>query len=116
MLTNCRFKSRGPRFGYFIRTIVICLPVCASIMHGGLNGWTAISDIDTQTAKARLVNRAQKGDRLVPTHPTDGRPEDPQMIAPRAAPAGSGLPDGCEPAVSPLANGQLARLPGRCVS
>jgi hypothetical protein len=57
------------------------------------------------------VNRALKGDRLMPL-PTGGTDRQ-GLQAPRANPK---LPDGCEAAVSQMTRSSLAQTPGRCIS
>ena len=93
MLMTCRSKSRRRIFGYFMRTIVACGAVCASILLASLNGSTARSEISTQ---ASLVNREHKGDRMppVPAFPLDADRQSQQDTPPAARV--QELPDGCE--------------------
>ena len=81
-----------------------------------------ISDVGiesgTRLTAHGIVNRTLKGDRLPPApafHPNAlKRPL--ETNAPRESVPDSKLPDGCESLVSSLANIQLARIAGRCVS
>jgi hypothetical protein len=113
MLTTCKSQARRPIFGYFMRTIVACGAVCASILLASLNGSTASPEISTQ---ASLVNRDHKGDRLplVPAFPLGADKQSQQNTAPAAV--DRKLPDGCESAVSPIVDRRLARIASRCIS
>ncbi len=84
-----------------------------------------VSDLDAGPRVApssqnvsQIVNRAPKSDRL-PLAPAI-RPSSvnraSKTIAPRASASDLKLPNGCELLVSPLANFELARTAGRCVS
>jgi hypothetical protein len=106
VLKNYRSKSRHPIFGYFMRTTFACGAICASILLGSLNGWTAGSAVSTH---ASLVNRDHKADRL-PTVQLDADKRSQQNRPTRE------LPDGCESAVSPIVDKHLARIASHCVS
>ena len=112
MLTTCKSKPRRPIFGSFMRMIVVCGAVCASILFASPNGLTARSEISTQ---ASLVNRDQKGDRmpLVSTFHSKADTQSQQTTPPAAEVR---LPDGCKSAVSPIVNRRLARIASRCIS
>jgi hypothetical protein len=113
MLRSCRSQSRRSIFGYFMRTIVACGAVCASILLAGLNGSTARTEIRTH---ASLVNRDHKGDRLplVPVFHSKADKQSQQNTPPAAA--APELRDGCESAVSPIVDRHLARIASRCIS
>ncbi len=57
MLTTCKSQSRRQIFGYFMRTIVVCSAVCASILLVSLNGWTAGSEISTMQTSSTAITR-----------------------------------------------------------
>jgi hypothetical protein len=68
-------------------------------------------------APVQSVNRAMKGDRLLPA--SSSHMVQPQRLpAERAAdPQPSGpMPVGCEPAISTMSDRALARVPSRCLS
>lgn len=65
----------------------------------------------------QIVNRALKGDRLLLAHAIHSDVgTQPLVRAPRTTAPGANLPDGCEALVSSVANSELARIAGRCVS
>ena len=66
---------------------------------------------DAARDAAMAVNRALKGDRLMPPGPSGTDRQG--LQAPRANPK---LPDGCEAAVSSMTRSSLAQTPGRCIS
>lgn len=105
MLQNPSSKSYRAIFGHLLRTTGACGAVCASMFVGSLNGWTAGTEINAQE---RFVNREHKGDRLPPVLTFDLHADQQAQIR--------NLPDGCESAVSPIVDKQLARIAIRCIS
>jgi hypothetical protein len=63
----------------------------------------------------QTVNRALKGDRIVPALVTESLRRALEIKRPAQSPD-TKLPDGCEALVSPFANPRLARTAGRCTS
>jgi hypothetical protein len=78
-----------------------------------LDGWSAGFEIKTH---ATLVNRDQKGDRLQvkPAFRQQASDKSRNTVPPPAALRE--LPEGCESAVSPIADVGLARIASVCVS
>jgi hypothetical protein len=86
------------------------LAMLAIITGLGMSDLTARTGLDPQT-----VNRTVKGDRLplAPAfHPDVWR----RPVELKAPTPDAKLPDGCEAPVSSIANPELARIAGRCIS
>lgn len=76
-------------------------------LAGGLRTPPVAAAPDAVSKASAALNRALKGDRLLPGVPTEveGR----KVPQPR-------LPDGCEASVSSMTRSSLAQTPARCLS
>jgi len=89
----------------------------AIIMALGMSDLTARTGLDPAGQVGQIVNRSLKGDRLplIPAfHRDAGRP--PVELKARTSTPEAKLPDGCEALVSSIADSELARVAGRCIS
>src|SRR5262245_15726617 len=109
MLAN-RTSKTSLSTSRFVSTTVICCAVCLSFSTYGFEGRTVASSLEIGT---QMVNRVHKGDRSTGTVLTPGRDLLEGLPSPSAPLV---LTDGCESAVSSIADEQLARVPSRCVS
>jgi len=86
----------------------------AIIMALGMSDLTARTGLDPA---GQIVNRSLKGDRLplIPAFHRDAERRPVELKVRMSTPEAK-LPDGCEALVSSIANSELARVAGRCIS
>jgi hypothetical protein len=89
----------------------------AIIMALGMSDLTARTRLDPAGQVGQIVNRSVKGDRLplIPAFYRDAGRRPVELKARTSTPEAK-LPDGCEALVSSIANSELARVAGRCIS
>lgn len=124
MLTHRPNRSRASRstFGSsrsLAGGLIVAVAMLAFIIGLGVSDLTARSRVEPSSQTVgQIVNRTLKGDRLplvAALHP-NAVDRSLKTKAARATASDSKLPDGCDLPVSPLANFELARIAGRCVS
>jgi hypothetical protein len=89
-----------------VASVILCVVVGFQVSTG-----TARPKIEH---RQQTLNRALKGDRMVPAFSSHTLRRDPGIL--RVPSFDSRLADGCEALVSPLANTLWARTAGRCLS
>jgi hypothetical protein len=117
-LTSLRsdlFSSTGRALQYLISGCSVLLAIVSIVVGIEVSVATASSGAAPST---KIINRAQKGDRLpvVPALHQNPVSRPPEVNLARIPAPDQNLADCCESLASPLAHSPLAQVAGRCLS
>jgi hypothetical protein len=97
--------------------LIACAPTVVALILSATLQASVATAFRSGELPGQTVNRVLKGDRLLASGPNPKNIEKLRdQVVPQPRGTNSKLPYGCESMVSPAADKQLARIPGRCVS